>query len=234
MLRRFERLKSAVLQGLDAIERNSRLQGQLIGDLLDYAGIRFGKLRVVRELVNPHVPLRAALADGQATANERGIKRNRPRCSFHCSSARSSESSSPLQASGIGDSSLLHNADLLQVKDDADTRAFLKRILEEAGAHVISVAGADAAEQALEFHTPDLLISDIEMAGRDRYELIRSERANGLSVDRLLAVALTAFVRDGDRQSAFAAGFQLHLPKPVDPDELVRKVSSLLKAGPVR
>ncbi|MGQ0503322.1 MAG: hybrid sensor histidine kinase/response regulator [Panacagrimonas sp.] len=295
MLRRFDGLKSTVLQGLDAIERNSRLQGQLIGDLLDYAGIRFGKLRVVRELVNPHAPLRAALAGGQATADERGItlslqltgdevtlfadpariqqiawnlvsnalkftdrggtvqvrtavepehfvlevldsgKGISPEflpnlfdrfsqedasttrrhgglglglaivrslvqiqqgtitahsdgigrgARFTVRLPRSSESSSPLPASDIGDSSLLKNADLLVVEDDADTRAFLKRILEQAGANVIGVANADVAEQALESTTPDLLICDIGMAERDGYDLIRSVRANGLSVDR--------------------------------------------------
>ena len=81
-------------------------------------------------------------------------------------------------------------------------------------------------------HPPDVLVSDIGMPGTDGYALIRQLRsmpeADG---GRVPAIALTAFARNDDRARALAAGYQLHLGKPVDEDELVAAIASLCAAA---
>jgi CheY-like chemotaxis protein len=73
---------------------------------------------------------------------------------------------------------------------------------------------------------PHVLISDIGMPGRDGYELIKEVRTT-TSPDRLPAAALTAYTRPDDADRARAAGFQVHLAKPVEPEQLVKVVARL-------
>lgn len=78
--------------------------------------------------------------------------------------------------------------------------------------------------------TPDVLISDIGMPGENGYSLIRKVRS--LSPDKggnIPAAALTAYARVEDRMQAIQAGFQLHLPKPIEPVELATVVASLVR-----
>ena len=70
----------------------------------------------------------------------------------------------------------------------------------------------------------DVLVLDIEMPGEDGYSLVRSLREAGA---RTPAIALTAYGRAEDRKRALASGFDLHLPKPVDPGELTIAIASL-------
>lgn len=93
------------------------------------------------------------------------------------------------------------------------------------------VLEAESAAQALselaDFH-PHVLISDLGMPQMDGYALIREIRTRGLSYQDLPAIALTAFARPEDRRRCLLAGFQMHLPKPVDPRELVASIASLV------
>ena len=118
---------------------------------------------------------------------------------------------------------------ILVVDDETDTRDFYTAVLEEHGAEVIAVASADEALEAISRQRPDVLISDIGMPVRDGYSLIRQVRASELEEGGMLpAIALTAYARDVDRQQAIAAGFQKHLSKPVEPNELVAVVAHLI------
>ncbi|MEQ1508567.1 MAG: response regulator, partial [Myxococcota bacterium] len=94
------------------------------------------------------------------------------------------------------------------------------------------VAGAAGVAEALPLvpsFEPNVLVSDIGMAGQDGYGLIRQLRQSGLSAHELPAVALTAFARVEDRQDALRAGYQVHLAKPVDPPQLVNAVVAALR-----
>ncbi len=73
---------------------------------------------------------------------------------------------------------------------------------------------------------PDIMISDIQMPGMDGYALMRRVRMIDANIP---AIALTAHTRAEDRIRALAAGFHIHIPKPLDPDELVAVVESLVK-----
>ena len=123
---------------------------------------------------------------------------------------------------------LLAGLGVLVVEDDADSRESLVRVVEQYGAHVRGVATASEAIQALEAAIPDVLVSDIGMAGEDGYDLIRRVRL--LPAERggrLPALAVTAYGGESDRIKAIAAGFEAHVAKPVAPAELVTEIARL-------
>ena len=118
---------------------------------------------------------------------------------------------------------------ILIVDDEPDTRDMLKAGLSRCGAEVVAAASATEAFAAISTALPDLLISDIGMPGQDGYEFIR--RFRKLPVEeggKIPAIALTAYARVEDRMNALRAGYQMHVPKPVDLAELVAVASSLV------
>ena len=117
---------------------------------------------------------------------------------------------------------------ILVVEDDADTRELLKTILERCGAEVRAVASSSAALAEMADRIPNVLISDIGMAGENGYDLIKKIRSlEPERGGRVPAVALTAYAAAADRRRALLAGFQTHLAKPVEPDELLAVIASL-------
>ncbi len=117
---------------------------------------------------------------------------------------------------------------VLIVDDEADARHLLTMILGQYGAQVMAASSASDALLALQEYRPHILVSDIGMPQEDGYTLIRQVRA--LPTDqggRIPAVALTAYARAEDRTQALLAGFQLHVPKPVNPGELAAVVANL-------
>lgn len=107
---------------------------------------------------------------------------------------------------------------ILLVDDDADGRDMVARTLADGGARVRQAGSAEEALIALREATPDLLISDIGMPRVDGYQLLQRVRGLGHA---LPAIALTAFARPEERDKALAAGYAVHLAKPVDMAELV-------------
>jgi PAS domain S-box-containing protein len=121
---------------------------------------------------------------------------------------------------------------VLVVEDEADTGRMLAQVLGERGAEVIHVETSAAALEALKRDVPHVLLSDIGMPGGDGYGLIRQVRALSAEAGgRVPAVALTAFAREEDMRRAVEAGFDLHLPKPVDPAELARVVAEVARSN---
>lgn len=119
---------------------------------------------------------------------------------------------------------------ILIVDDDADTREFLKAGLEYCGAEVLVTTSAYEALPALTTNLPDIMISDIGMPLADGYELIQRVRAlPPQQGGKIPAVALTAYARFEDRLKALKAGYQMHVPKPVELTELVAVITSLME-----
>lgn len=114
---------------------------------------------------------------------------------------------------------------VLVVEDHADTRMVIKLLLEGHDVRVTDVDSATAALSVLKEEIPDLIISDIGMPHEDGYSLMRKIRAGGITVP---ALALTAHSHAEDRIRALNAGFHFHIPKPVDPEELVVMISILM------
>lgn len=119
---------------------------------------------------------------------------------------------------------------ILVVDDEPDTRELLKQGLEFCGAKVQLAASAAEAINALQGNVPDILISDIGMPGVDGYELIREIRhLQGEQGRRVAAIALTAYTRVEDRLHALRAGYDMHVPKPVELTELCAVAASLTR-----
>ncbi len=121
---------------------------------------------------------------------------------------------------------------LLLVDDDDDFRELLRMMLTQRGATVTPVSSAAEALSELKRSRQDVLVSDVGMPGADGYELLREVRAlpeaqNG----RIPALALTGYASDKDRGLATAAGYQMHLAKPVDPTELTAALARLTGRG---
>jgi signal transduction histidine kinase len=116
---------------------------------------------------------------------------------------------------------------VLVVDDEADARRLLIKVLEQVGATVTAVASAREAIEALPEARPDVLVSDIGLPNEDGFDLIREVRRRGHHARDLPAVALTAFVGKDIQRKALLAGFQVHVPKPVDPYDLTAVIASL-------
>ncbi|MBD2562415.1 MULTISPECIES: AAA family ATPase [Nostoc] len=122
----------------------------------------------------------------------------------------------------------LSGLEILVVDDDADMREFLPFMLEQYGATVTAVASAIEALTALSQSQPSLIISDIGMPEMDGYMLMRQVRS--LEPEQggtIPAIALTAYAGEMDYQQAIAVGFQQHISKPVDPEELIKAIALL-------
>ena len=120
---------------------------------------------------------------------------------------------------------------VLVVDDEEDAREAMAVLLGQAGARVISVAGAAEALDTLDRERPDVLLSDIAMPGEDGYALIRRVRSrSGETGGRIPAAALTAYATLEDRAKAIRAGYDEHIPKPVDPTRLIGAVALLVDA----
>jgi CheY-like chemotaxis protein/two-component sensor histidine kinase len=123
---------------------------------------------------------------------------------------------------------LLSGLRVLVCEDDADSRDLLCEVLSSEGADVrMAAVAGEALDHVREFR-PDVLVSDIGLPLVDGYTLIRQIRQ--LAADqggRTPAIALTAYASGEDARRAFAAGYQLHVTKPVDPVELAARVATL-------
>ena len=192
-----------------------------------YGGLGLG-LAIVRQLVELH--------GGEVSVQSAGAARG---ATF---TVRLPPASAPAQApptaSGRGDAiqtsdealdcESLNGVRVLVVDDEPDARELFARTLSGCGAQALTVGSAAEALAAIERERPDVLLADIGMPGEDGYALIGKVR--GLPPERggrTPAAALTAYAHAEDRVRALRAGFQIHLPKPVKPAELVAAIADL-------
>jgi CheY-like chemotaxis protein len=119
---------------------------------------------------------------------------------------------------------------VLAVDDDYDALEILAALLEQAGAEVRVARSAADALAALRVWWPTVIVSDIGMPGQNGYELIGAIRSLP-GGDRIPAAAVTGHSQREDRARAFAAGFQAHIPKPADADELVAALVHLARVA---
>jgi CheY-like chemotaxis protein len=117
---------------------------------------------------------------------------------------------------------------VLAVDDDASTQELVATMLLMYGVSVRTAGRASDAIQILSEWRPDVLLTDIAMPGEDGYALMRRVRALPSSLGSIPAVALTAFTDPQSVQDAFAAGFDAHLGKPLEPHVLADALSKVL------
>jgi PAS domain S-box-containing protein len=118
---------------------------------------------------------------------------------------------------------------VLAVDDDASTQELVATMLLMYGVSVRTAGRASDAIQILSEWRPDVLLTDIAMPGEDGYALIRHIRALPPSLGEIPAVALTAYTDPQSVQNAFAAGFDAHLGKPLEPHVLADALTKVLR-----
>jgi len=191
-----------------------------------YGGLGLG-LAIVRHLVELHggtVHAESAGPDRGATFTVR-LPLMEERSVAAAGGGRGAESSDAAMR--------LDGVKVMVVDDELDMRDFLSVSLRQYGADVTALASVGEAVEALEREKPDVLVSDIGMPGEDGYALIRKVRALGPERGgQVPAAALTGFAAGDDTTRVLSAGYQVHLPKPVEPSQLAQVVGTL--AGRVR
>jgi len=122
----------------------------------------------------------------------------------------------------------LKGISILVVEDDDDTRDLLKVLLETQGALVTATASVMEALQAYDQSRPDVIVADIGMPDYNGYTLIGRVRAPDREKGKIVpAIALTAFTTAIDRDTVLSAGFQVHMPKPFEPNRLISVIADL-------
>jgi signal transduction histidine kinase len=192
-----------------------------------HGGLGLG-LALVRHLIEAHGGTVRASSDGLGCGSRFTVTLPvqavfaEPRVSDH--SAAVELQPTPLLVSLVGIRALV-------VDDEADARELVALVLRTSGATVVTASGVDEAMALIKGGDLDVLVSDIGMPGADGYELVRRLRTQAdAQKARIPAVALTAYAREQDRNRALEAGFQNHVPKPVEPAELLRAVVELIRS----
>jgi CheY-like chemotaxis protein len=123
---------------------------------------------------------------------------------------------------------LLDGVKVLLVDNDADTLQVVRAMLDGSKAVVQTAVSVNDAMEMLVWYNPHVLVSDLAMPDEDGYSLIRKVRILGANKGyQIPAIALTSYVRVEDRTRALAAGFNMFVPKPLQPDELITAIVNL-------
>ncbi|HET9240218.1 MAG TPA: response regulator [Oligoflexus sp.] len=195
-----------------------------------FGGLGLG-LAIVRHIVEAH--------GGTVHVTSRGKNQGAKFTVYLLPLAKASEGAEPPYASPGLDkktrgshpfcSDILRGRHVLIVDDQRDARELIRRVMDRAEAFVMEAASAEEALERLAGDKPDLIICDIGLPDEDGYSLLRRIREQ-IDPDRLIpTIALTAYVREEDRNQALAASFDIHLGKPILPTDLLEASSSLLQ-----
>ena len=196
-----------------------------------YGGLGLG-LAIVRHMVELHGGAVYAFSPGK-NRGSRFVVRLPLASSTSTPQTKQAAAAPPLSERAIGETlpeqrRKLQGVSVLIVEDDPDTLDMMQFILDKSGAEVITVKSAREAFKILEHLHPDVLVSDLAMPVQDGYEFIRQLRSMEQDCGgNIPAVALSAYTGVENRIRALAAGFQMYVPKPVDPEELVEVIASL-------
>lgn len=125
----------------------------------------------------------------------------------------------------------LHGKAALVVEDQPDSQELAAFVLGHCGMRVLTAASAQGALEILDREIVDVIVSDIRLSGEgDGFELIRAVRAHPKPYGHVPAIVVSAHANSDDQARALAAGYELHVAKPVEPSELVAAVAAVLRS----
>ncbi|HKQ09457.1 MAG TPA: ATP-binding protein [Blastocatellia bacterium] len=195
-----------------------------------YSGLGLG-LAIVRHLVELH--------GGSVEARSAGINQGAmftirlPLLMVHMkegeaqSARRGADGAEPLRVEPLPS---LDGVRVLVVDDEVDALLLMSEMLSQCGASVKTAASGEEAFAELKEWHPHVIVSDIGMPKEDGYAFMKRVRSWTREIGSWIpAVALTAFARAEDRMRALASGYQIHVPKPVEPAELITVIASLVE-----
>ncbi|HEY8204087.1 MAG TPA: MASE1 domain-containing protein [Pyrinomonadaceae bacterium] len=179
-------------------------------------------LAIVRHLVELHGGTVSAASDGENRGSTFTV--HLPLATVR----RIMPAATRARESNGADANALLGLRILLVEDEPDARELISMVLQGSGANVEAVDSATGALQRLPLFIPHLLLSDIGLPRESGYDLIRKVRALASDLNKVPAIALTAFATENDRQMSLTAGFQAHLAKPVEPSDLLETIKVVI------
>ena len=180
-----------------------------------YGGLGLG-LAIVRHLVELHGGEVRASSEGEGRGSTFTVR-------FPVSAvAHAAAPTDPGRPSSV----TLHGVRVLVLDDNSDARELLRAVLMDNDAIVMTAGSVDEAVSALTWQAPHVVLCDISMPGRDGYEFAREARR--LRGDAVPIIAVTAYARAEERDRLLREGFSAHIPKPVDPFDLIREVARVV------
>jgi PAS domain S-box-containing protein len=189
-----------------------------------HAGLGLG-LSIARHIVELHGGTIAAESAGEGKGATFRI--TLPVRALHPQEVDSAQTAVPVDT--IANEIMLNGLRIMVVDDEDETRELLKMMLSSHGAEVLAAASGTEALAQIDECQPGIIVSDIGMPVMDGYMFMKRVRALDSEQRSVPAIALTAYARAEDRLRALAAGFQMHVPKPVEASELVMVIASLVR-----
>ncbi|HEY0006009.1 MAG TPA: response regulator [Pyrinomonadaceae bacterium] len=199
-----------------------------------HGGLGLG-LAIVRHLVELHGGTIKASSEGEGKGSTFVVKLPlaAPRVNRAPETEQTQQADKPCPPL-LGNPVTLKGLRILVVDDEFDTRELIAAVLSQCGAEVRHDGTVEEAILTVESWSPHLVLSDIGMPEEDGYSLIKRMRElDPQQPTRIPVIALTAYAGAEDRQRALDAGFQLHIAKPIEPEELVAAVARLAQRSTV-